>query len=192
MYLEKPKRLIIWNEREYLLNFCCQQRIYRRGRESAQQITMGLPRLTLFADAEIWLILMLMLKCRERKILFHSWKVVRNKLERTGQIWFLRQSSWWVLDLGRANKFFFRSKQRTNMRWIYDQRFSRADHIHTLYTWDRGLVGFFSYLSDKRVAAASDRARLIVHFGMNNQLATFICLWTYVLASSSAELLSFL
>jgi hypothetical protein len=28
----------------------------------------------------------------------------------------------------------------------YDQRFSRADHIHTLYTWDRGLVGFVSYL----------------------------------------------
>jgi len=75
------------------------------------------------------------------------------------------------------------------MRWIYDQRFSRADHIHTLYTWDRGLVGFVGYLSDKRkrVAAAIDRARLIVHVGMNNQLATFIRLWTYTY-SQVAEL----
>jgi hypothetical protein len=31
-------------------------------------------RSTLFAYAEIWLTLMLMLKCRERKTLFHSWK----------------------------------------------------------------------------------------------------------------------
>ena len=89
----------------------------------------------------------------------------------------------------RTTIFSFRSKQRTNMRWIYDQRFSRADHIHTLYTWDRGLVGFVGYLSDKRkrVAAASDRARLIVHVGMNNQLATFIRLWTYTY-SQVAEL----
>ena len=56
-------------------------------------------------------------------------------------------------------------------------------------TWDRGLVGFVGYLSDKRkrVAAASDRARLIVHVGMNNQLATFIRLWTYTY-SQVAEL----
>jgi hypothetical protein len=41
---------------------------------------------TLFAYAEIWLMLMLMLKCYERKILLHGWKVVLNKLKRTGQL----------------------------------------------------------------------------------------------------------
>ena len=38
--------------------------------------------LTLFAYAEIWL----MLKCCERKTLFHSWKVFLDKFKRTGAI----------------------------------------------------------------------------------------------------------
>jgi len=42
---------------------------------------------TLLVDAEIWLMLMLMLKCCERKTLFHGWKVVQNKLKRTGAVY---------------------------------------------------------------------------------------------------------
>ena len=41
---------------------------------------------TLFADAEIWLMLMLMPKYCKRKIIFHGWKVVLNKLKRTEEI----------------------------------------------------------------------------------------------------------
>ena len=40
---------------------------------------------TRFADAEIWLILMFMLKYCERKTLFYGWKVVLNKLKWTGR-----------------------------------------------------------------------------------------------------------
>jgi hypothetical protein len=40
-------------------------------------------RFVLFAYAEIWLMLMLMLKYYERKILFRGWKVVLNKPKRT-------------------------------------------------------------------------------------------------------------
>ena len=46
---------------------------------------------TLFADAEIWLILMLMLKCCEKNTVFHDWKVVLNNLKRAElflRLWF--------------------------------------------------------------------------------------------------------
>ena len=40
---------------------------------------------TPFADAEIWLMFMLMLKYCESKTLFHGWKVVLNKLKQIGE-----------------------------------------------------------------------------------------------------------
>jgi hypothetical protein len=45
-------------------------RVARDVREAHLEIRAG--GLTLFAYAEIWLMLMLMLKCCERKILFHG------------------------------------------------------------------------------------------------------------------------
>ena len=39
--------------------------------------------LHLFVNTKIWFMLILMIKCYERKILFYDWKVILNKLKRT-------------------------------------------------------------------------------------------------------------